>query len=69
MLPIIATLLAGAGSYLLGEIDMPWEEKKKVRRRRRKRLTAQDIGELSHIKAILGKTAAATALPFYLGRG
>lgn len=36
------------------------------RRRRRKRLTASDIAELNNIKNILGKTAAANALPFYL---
>lgn len=65
----LLSLLLGAGSYFLGEMDMPWETSKPKRRRRRKRLTAQDIGELSHIKAILGKTAAANALPFYLGRG
>lgn len=39
------------------------------KRRRRARLTAGDITELSQIKAVLGKTAAANALPFYMGRG
>ena len=39
------------------------------RRRRKKRLTTSEIAELMHIKNILGKTAAANALPFYLGRG
>lgn len=39
------------------------------RRRRKARLTAGDFHELSMIKNVLGKTAAANALPFYLGRG
>lgn len=39
------------------------------RRRRRARLTPSEMAELSQIRAILGKTAAANALPFYLGRG
>ncbi len=38
------------------------------RRHRRKKLSNADIMELNHIKNILGKTAAANALPFYLGR-
>lgn len=38
------------------------------RRRRRSRLTAGDLNELSMLKSTLGKTAAANALPFYLGR-
>lgn len=38
------------------------------RRRRRRRLTQQDLAELSMIKMTLGKTAAANALPYYLGR-
>lgn len=41
----------------------------KRRRRRRARLTSRELAELSQIKAILGKTAAANALPFYIGRG
>jgi hypothetical protein len=41
-----------------------------IRRRRRKaRLTQGDIMELTNIKNILGRTAAANALPYYLGRG
>ena len=39
------------------------------RRRRRARLTPGEMQELATIKTILGKTAAANALPFYLGRG
>lgn len=36
------------------------------RRRRRTKLTQGQILELTQIKNILGKTAAANALPFYL---
>jgi hypothetical protein len=39
-----------------------------MRRRRRKLLTQGAITELTMIRNILGKTAAANALPFYLGR-
>lgn len=39
------------------------------RRRRRARLSQGELAELNQIKAILGKTAAANALPFYMGRG
>jgi len=38
------------------------------RRRRKARLTHSDLIELTNVKSILGKTAAANALPFYLGR-
>lgn len=38
------------------------------RRRRRARLTKSALLELTTIKTTLGKTAAAEALPFYLGR-
>lgn len=38
-------------------------------RRRRTRLSAREMAELSFIKNTLGKTAAAAAMPFYLGRG
>lgn len=41
----------------------------KARRRRKARLTQSDIVELTHIRNLLGRTAAANALPFYLGRG
>ena len=41
----------------------------KKKRRRRARLTMRELNELNHIKSILGKTAAANALPYYLGRG
>ena len=43
--------------------------KKKARRRSRRRLTSRELQELSQIKAILGRTAAANALPFYMGKG
>ena len=39
------------------------------RRRRRRRLTQTALAELTMLKNILGKTAAANALPYYLGRG
>ncbi len=39
------------------------------RRRARKRLTQSELHQLTQIKMILGKTAAANALPFFLGRG
>ena len=39
------------------------------RRRRRARLTTREMMELTTLKNILGKTAAANALPYYLGRG
>ena len=39
------------------------------RRRRRARLTQSEMLELANIKNILGRTAAANALPYYLGRG
>jgi len=38
------------------------------KRRRRARLSARELQELAQIKAILGRTAAANALPFYMGR-
>lgn len=41
----------------------------KKKRRRRARLTMSEIQELIQIKNILGKTAAANALPWYMGRG
>lgn len=67
--PLIASLTKGsalgavagsAGKALLGG--------KQGKRRRRARLTSRDIGELAHIKSILGKTAAGNALPFYIRR-
>lgn len=39
------------------------------RRRRRARLTSRDMSELMQIKNILGRTAAAEAIGFYLRRG
>ncbi len=39
------------------------------RRRRRARLTQGELMELTQIRNILGRTAAANALPFYMGRG
>jgi len=41
----------------------------KKKRRRRARLTQSELMELTNIKNILGRTAAANALPYYLGRG
>ena len=39
------------------------------KRRRRARLTHAELMELNQVKNILGRTAAANALPYYLGRG
>lgn len=41
----------------------------KKKRRRRARLTHGELMELVNIKNILGKSAAASALPYYMGRG
>lgn len=41
----------------------------KKKRRRRARLTMSELQELVQIKNILGKTAAANVLPYYMGRG
>lgn len=60
LIPGVMGLAKGAGKGILAG---------KRRRRRRARLTARELAELAQIKAILGKTAAANALPFYLGRG
>lgn len=38
------------------------------RRKRRTQLTQGQLHELTQIKLLLGKTAAANALPYYLGR-
>lgn len=38
------------------------------RRRRRARLTQSDFNQLMQIKNVLGKTAAAQALPYFMGR-
>ena len=42
---------------------------RKRHRRRRARLTSGELQELAMIKSTLGRTAAANALPFYMGRG
>lgn len=62
-----AGLLGGAGLSSLGGRLSSGGEKK--RRRRRARLTQSELMELTNIKNILGRTAAANALPYYLGRG
>lgn len=41
----------------------------KKKRRRRARLTQSELTELMQIKNLLGKTAAANVLPYYMGRG
>jgi hypothetical protein len=56
------TALSSVGSRLSSGGD-------KKRRRRRARLTQSELMELTNIKNILGRTAAANALPYYLGRG
>lgn len=68
--------LAGLIPSILGAVPSMGAVAKKAgigvrptkRRRARRRLTAGELQELSQIKAILGKTAAANALPFYMGR-
>jgi hypothetical protein len=64
--------LAGLIPSVLGAVGKAGGVKfgaKKKSRRRRARLTASELAELSQIKSILGRTAAANALPFYMGRG
>jgi hypothetical protein len=64
--------LAGLIPSVLGAVGKTGGVKfgaKKKSRRRRARLTASELAELSQIKSILGRTAAANALPFYMGRG
>jgi len=56
----------------VSKLKIPKLGKKKAtprRRRRRARLTTREMMELTTLKNILGKTAAANALPYYLGRG
>lgn len=68
LLPSILGAVGGGGGVLgaVGKkIGLPTARK---RRRGRRRLTASELQELAQIKAILGKTAAANALPFYMGR-
>lgn len=58
----------GGGSTFWGPGPMgPAQPRKK--RRRRARLTQGELTELMNIKNLLGKTAAANVLPFYMGRG
>lgn len=60
--------LGGGGSTTWGPGAMgPAAQRKK--RRRRARLTQGELTELMNIKNLLGKTAAANVLPFYMGRG
>ena len=72
MLPLLglATSFLGAvgGGKKGGVLGTGIGGKAKVRRRRRARLTQSELMELTNIKNILGRTAAANALPYYLGR-
>lgn len=67
---ILGAVGGGGGGGMLGavakRVGLPTARK---RRRSRRRLTATELQELAQIKSILGKTAAANALPFYMGRG
>lgn len=67
MLPTILGAVGGKAG-VLGAVSKTIGGAGKRRRRARRRLTAGELQELSQIKAILGKTAAANALPFYMGR-
>lgn len=60
----------GAGLSVLGAVGTAVTASggKRKRHHRRRRLTNSDMIELTSIKNTLGKTAAAEALPFYLGR-
>lgn len=72
---LLGGLLGGLGSSLGNNLIGPpvlggstsWGAKR--RKRRRARLTHSELMELQNIKSIIGKTAAANALPYYLGRG
>ena len=63
--------VAGLALSAAKKLKMPKIGRKAAprRRRRRARLTQRELFELTTIKSILGKTAAANALPYYLGRG
>lgn len=67
LLPSILGLAGSAAKAVTGKGGILGGAKKK--HRRKSRLTAGDITELTMIKNILGRTAAANALPFYMGRG
>lgn len=62
----IIDVVGGGGSTYYGSSSILPAKRK---RRRRARLTMSEIQELIQIKNILGKTAAANALPWYMGRG
>lgn len=68
--PVVALGLAVKGAKMLAKKRGKAGVAKRVGRgrRRRARLTATDMLELTQIKNILGKTAAAQAMPFYLRR-
>lgn len=57
----------GGSSYWGGPIGPAAGTTRK--RRRRARLTQSELTELMQIKNLLGKTAAAQILPYYMGRG
>lgn len=63
LMSMLPTILGAAGKVTKGFAVG------KKRRRRRARLTQSEIVELTQIKNLLGRTAAANALPFYMGRG
>ncbi len=60
-------ILGAVGTAAKGKV--PAFGAKPKRRRRRARLSSREMMELTQIKSILGRTAAANALPFYMGRG
>lgn len=57
--------LAKGAAKTLGTGSSKDKDKK---RRRKARLTSRDMQELTTLKSVIGKTAAANALPYYLGR-
>ena len=59
--------VSGAGALARRKKAAPARGLKRIRRRRT-RLTASMLRELTMIKSILGRTAAANALPFYMGK-
>lgn len=70
LLGAVAKGFMGGGGMSMGAvakkaIGLPGGKRK---HRRRRRLTQSDMMELNQIKSILGKTAAANALPYYVGR-
>lgn len=68
------TALSGITSALSGKkgttkaTTAAYYGQKTGRRRRRQKLTQSDLNTLMQIKNTLGKTAAAQALPYFMGR-